>query len=445
MVLRLRAVSVLLGATTVFVLSACSPVEFGAIKGVNLQKTSSDVGAAGTGTDPAAADDTISIEIPNYRECTLHETDVISVYSPDPSSRARSDVYFAFMNVDSELDLNDEELYDLAAEVQGAGQASSLSDFFGKSAVVVAQKSSFASGAARFAQLEQRKMSIPVGQAAYQSLIAQAQASKSSAHPLRTVFVAFDDVDHNGAFTPGKDRILSSSEGIPVRTAKAGVASLASKSTFVDNSAGVELKYQARTQLLMMDAGECEGIDDPDYRSMCKSSCDAIEDPLVIDLFGNGFHATSVAEGVEFDIAGRGQVRATAWLTPNSGQYFLAMDRNGNGRIDDGSELFGMTPLANGTLPSNGFESLKALDSNGDGLIDANDKQFSRLVLWDGDVSGAVSKLMPLSQAVSSISLDYQVKDQSDEHGNRIYAKSVVKLANGQTREIADIWLAAAR
>lgn len=61
----------------------------------------------------------------------------------------------------------------------------------------------------------------------------------------------------------------------------------------------------------------------------------------------------------------------------------LMLDRNGNGHLDDGSELFGdSTILPNGMKGSNGFQALVYYDANGDGRIDANDPIWSQLRVW---------------------------------------------------------------
>jgi hypothetical protein len=79
---------------------------------------------------------------------------------------------------------------------------------------------------------------------------------------------------------------------------------------------------------------------------------------------------------------------------------WLALDRNGNGRIDGAAELFGSdTVLADGTHAPNGFIALAELDANGDGLIDASDPAFASLQLWGTDLTPAASRIMSISLA----------------------------------------------
>ena len=82
-----------------------------------------------------------------------------------------------------------------------------------------------------------------------------------------------------------------------------------------------------------------------------------------------------------FDLTGIAASVATDWV--GSATPWLALDRNGNGAIDDGRELFGsMTELPDGQRAPNGFVALSALDDDGDGQITARDASFARLLVW---------------------------------------------------------------
>jgi hypothetical protein len=94
---------------------------------------------------------------------------------------------------------------------------------------------------------------------------------------------------------------------------------------------------------------------------------------------------------------------------------WLVLDRNGNGLIDDGAELFGsMTRLANGSRAQNGFEALAELDENHDGVVSAADPLFARLSLWrdrNQDRTATTDEVEPMSSSdVSSLSLDYALE-----------------------------------
>jgi hypothetical protein len=113
-------------------------------------------------------------------------------------------------------------------------------------------------------------------------------------------------------------------------------------------------------------------------------------DPLVLDLDRDG--SIELTNEVYFDLDANGFAESTAWIDSSDG--FLAMDRNGNGLIEDGAELFGdHTVKSNGNLATGGFDALADLDSNSDGLIDANDAAFSQLkILTDADDDGTFNK-----------------------------------------------------
>jgi hypothetical protein len=114
-------------------------------------------------------------------------------------------------------------------------------------------------------------------------------------------------------------------------------------------------------------------------------------DPLILDLDGDGLEITPLANGVLFDANGDTIKTGTAWAGADDGM--LVWDRNGNGLIDSGQELFGdETILANGKKAAHGFAALSELDTgsvvNGaavgasDGVFDAKDAQYANLRIW---------------------------------------------------------------
>ena len=121
-----------------------------------------------------------------------------------------------------------------------------------------------------------------------------------------------------------------------------------------------------------------------------------------------------------FDL-GVGMSVATDW--PTAATPWLAIDRNGNGAIDDGSELFGSaSPLAGGGRAPDGFAALRALDADGDGWITPADDGWSRLLLWsdrDGDGVSSAGELGTLDGAgVTAIALSYARVPRCDGRGN---------------------------
>ena len=175
-------------------------------------------------------------------------------------------------------------------------------------------------------------------------------------------------------------------------------------------------------------------------------------DPLVIDLGAMGIELNSVDNGVHFDLDRNGFAEKTAWIGEEDG--FLALDRNGNGFIDDGGELFSdQIVLKNGELSESGFETLVDLDDNvdevtgkvGDGVIDENDSEFENLRVWIDENHNGISEeneLKTLSElGIASISLDHSDKNVVDEETRTIITESAnVTFMNGSKRDISEHW-----
>lgn len=107
---------------------------------------------------------------------------------------------------------------------------------------------------------------------------------------------------------------------------------------------------------------------------------DALKDPLVIDLSGNGAGFSAVK--FQFDLDNNGSAKSI--YAPAQGCGFLAYDKNGNGIIDNGSELLG-------PQSGNGFSDLSALDQDHNGWIDENDSAFGKLKVWQKNADGSDS------------------------------------------------------
>jgi hypothetical protein len=167
--------------------------------------------------------------------------------------------------------------------------------------------------------------------------------------------------------------------------------------------------------------------------------------PIILDLDGDGVRTLGISSGVKFDIFGDGQPVNTGWVS--SGDGLLVLDRNHDGSINDGSELFGSsTKLADAARASEGYAALRELDTNGNGAIDKSDALFAELRVWidsnsDG-VSGAGELRTLESLGIISISLSAEIGTKLD-NGNVLGLTSTYKTADGSTRAAADVWFAA--
>ncbi|TRO35504.1 hypothetical protein EQ832_17150 [Pseudomonas sp. ALS1131] len=158
-------------------------------------------------------------------------------------------------------------------------------------------------------------------------------------------------------------------------------------------------------------------------------------DPLVLDLAGNGFSTSGLSRPVRFDLDADGRIDSIS--APTGDDALLALDRNGNGRIDDGRELFGDQHGA-----ANGFAELARFDDNGDGRIDAADAVFDKLRLLRFDEQGR-QQLQTLNEAGVS-AIDLHARDVSIALGayDQIAQLGRFEFTDGRSGQAADLLLA---
>ena len=167
--------------------------------------------------------------------------------------------------------------------------------------------------------------------------------------------------------------------------------------------------------------------------------------PLILDLNGDGKLSQSISEGVKFDLFATGNKVNTGWVSSSDG--LLVMDRNLDGSINDGSELFGSsTRLADGSTAANGYVALSALDSDGDGAITAADQDWSKLSVWTDVNSDGASQAEELhgleSLGITRLNLGAESVVEKDA-GNLVGLVSSYDTADGTTHEMADVWFVA--
>jgi hypothetical protein len=169
--------------------------------------------------------------------------------------------------------------------------------------------------------------------------------------------------------------------------------------------------------------------------------------PLVLDLGDDGLALTSAAAGVEFNLTGAGAVR-TAWVAGDD-DALLAIDLDGNGRVDSGAELFGEDTRLDGFAGGNGFQALAALDSpqnggNGNGLVEADDVMYAQLLLWRDRNRDGVSQASELTSAraagVQALSTAATEQSTFDRHGNDLSARGSFLRADGTRGLMVDVY-----
>jgi hypothetical protein len=157
------------------------------------------------------------------------------------------------------------------------------------------------------------------------------------------------------------------------------------------------------------------------------------QDPLVLNFNGSAAQLTS--QRFKFDLNSDGKSEDINFVTGGSG--FLAVDRNGDGKINNGSELFG-------AQSGDGFAELSALDSDHNGWIDENDAAFSELRVWTKDSSGN-DRLSTLSQTnvgalnVANIATPFDIKDSSNALQGQIRASGIFILEDGRAGTLQQI------
>lgn len=166
--------------------------------------------------------------------------------------------------------------------------------------------------------------------------------------------------------------------------------------------------------------------------------------PLIIDLSGDGVHTVGEDSNVSFDFDGTGNKVNTGWSHPEDG--FLVLDKNHDGLIDAGEELFGdNSRVHDNKLAADGFEALAYFDANQDKVIDLNDAVWKSLQVWQDKNTDGISQESELfsldALGISSISLSAKSLGTIDENSNIHHLTSVVQWASGKQTDIVDVLL----
>jgi hypothetical protein len=285
------------------------------------------------------------------------------------------------------------------------------------------------------------------------SVILHAATTQQGCGGVRTVYVRawienLSSACHTGSQTPSGYCVNQNADG----NAGVTMGNLAYGTWWGHSShwyiqGGVATNLEGRDVLL--DAGppppspqeECEAMGWVwNYETQ---SCDPPPNcPIIIATAKNAtYKLTSADDGVWFDIDADGVIDKVAWTEPDSDVAFLALDRDGDGQITSGRELFG-----NHTIPgvTNGFEALRqtARDTNNGvatASVGTDDPLFGRLVLWtDSNHNGASEpyELRPVTESLAEIGLGYQLHNRKDGHGNQFVLRgwASIRTAPGRNR-----------
>lgn len=167
-------------------------------------------------------------------------------------------------------------------------------------------------------------------------------------------------------------------------------------------------------------------------------------DPLTLDLNNNGLETVGIntADPILFDHDGDGVKSATGWIAPSDG--LLVWDKNNNGAIDSGRELFGDATLkTDGQLATDGFDALADLDSNNDGEVSSADTNFANLKIWQDLNQDGITQAGELTtlaaQNIASFNVAKTANSQTLNNGNQIADLGSYTKSDGSQATLGEV------
>lgn len=156
-------------------------------------------------------------------------------------------------------------------------------------------------------------------------------------------------------------------------------------------------------------------------------------DPLAINFNGQGVRLGDMT--LSFDLDGDTKVEEIAFVAPGSG--FLALDRNGDGKVNNGTELFG-------PASGHGFLELAAFDADANGWLDENDPIFASLKVWMADQAGNQQLVSAAGMRIGALLLSpldtqFALTDSANNQLGQIRQTSLALLENGDAAVIQEI------
>ena len=222
------------------------------------------------------------------------------------------------------------------------------------------------------------------------------------------------------------------------------------KTTQIQSLTTAQVQSLTTSQIAAMTTRQVESLTTTQMAALTTTQVQghlALGTPIILDLNGDGVKTLSVSDGVNFDLFATGKKVSTGWVSGNDG--LLVMDRNHDGVINDGSELFGSsTTMSNGQKATDGYAALRDLDTNHDGVLDSKDAAFADLQVWVDANSDGVTETGELkslaSLGITSISTQ-ATADLSKDNGNLVGLTSSYQTSDGANHAAADVWFVADR